>query len=135
MKHTLKIPGLELLRTVGRGAYGQVWLAQTVDGTFRAVKIVSRSDFDDPRPFEREAQALERCAIITRSTPELLPILRYALSADGEYLYYVMELADDLEKGRAIDPVSYQPCSLRSLLRRDKRLPLSDCLALARASA
>lgn len=135
MKPPPLIPGLEFLRPVGRGAYGQVWLVRSDDGKFHAVKIVSRSDFDDPRPFEREAQALERCANLTRSTPELLPILRHALSADGECLYYEMALADDLENGRAIDPVTYQPCSLRLVLRRDKRLPLSGCLALARSAA
>ena len=32
----------ELLRCIGRGSYGDVWLARTVMGEYRAVKIVYR---------------------------------------------------------------------------------------------
>ena len=35
-----RIPYHELLHRVGRGAYGEVWLARGVTGSFRAVKIV-----------------------------------------------------------------------------------------------
>jgi hypothetical protein len=34
------IPDHELLRRIGGGSYGEVWLARSVMGTFRAVKIV-----------------------------------------------------------------------------------------------
>ena len=44
----------ELLRCIGHGSYGDVWLARNVLGQFRAVKIIYRSRFSDPRPFERE---------------------------------------------------------------------------------
>src|SRR3954453_9733585 len=33
----LIIPDHELLRVIGRGAYGEIWLARTVTGAFRAV--------------------------------------------------------------------------------------------------
>ena len=45
-----QIPDHELLRRVGEGAYGEVWLARNVMGTYRAVKIVYRRSFSDERP-------------------------------------------------------------------------------------
>ena len=42
-----RIPDYDLLRCIGRGAYGDVWLAKTVMGTYRAVKIVYRKTFKD----------------------------------------------------------------------------------------
>ena len=55
------IPDHELLRRIGVGAYGEVWLARTVLGEWRAVKIVRRDAFgDDPRPFEREFEGIRR---------------------------------------------------------------------------
>ena len=41
------IPDHQLLRCVGSGSYGEVWLARSVVGTFRAVKIVFRKAFRD----------------------------------------------------------------------------------------
>ena len=39
------IPDHELLRCIGEGSYGQVWLARNVMGEARAVKIVCRAKF------------------------------------------------------------------------------------------
>jgi hypothetical protein len=43
------IPDHELLRLIGRGSYGEVWLARNIMGTQRAVKIVYRTALR-PRP-------------------------------------------------------------------------------------
>ena len=48
------IPDYTLLRPVGRGAYGEVWLARSVTGVHRAVKIIRRASFTEDRPFDRE---------------------------------------------------------------------------------
>jgi hypothetical protein len=48
------IPDHELLRVIGRGAYGEIWLPRTVTGAFRAVKAVYRSTFESERTFLRE---------------------------------------------------------------------------------
>ncbi len=34
-----------MLRLIGKGSYGEVWLARSVTGAMRAVKVVQRSDF------------------------------------------------------------------------------------------
>jgi hypothetical protein len=39
---SIKIPDHELLRVIGRGSYGEVWLARNIMGTYRAVKIIRR---------------------------------------------------------------------------------------------
>ena len=45
------IPDHELLCLIGRGAYGEVWLARNAIGTLRAVKIVHRQSFGRSRAF------------------------------------------------------------------------------------
>ena len=45
------IPDYALLRAIGSGAYGEVWLARSIMGTYRAVKIIYRQTFDHDRPF------------------------------------------------------------------------------------
>ena len=37
------IPDHEMLRVIGRGAYGEIWLARSLTGALRAVKVVYRS--------------------------------------------------------------------------------------------
>jgi hypothetical protein len=54
------IPDHELLRRIGGGSYGEVWLARNVVGTFRAVKIVHRHSFDHDRPYEREYAGIQK---------------------------------------------------------------------------
>ena len=87
------VPDHELLRCIGRGAYGAVWLARNVMGTLRAVKIVHREDFARDRPFTREYEGLLNYEPISRSHPNLMQILH--VGRRDSYFYYVTELADD----------------------------------------
>src|SRR4029434_6168388 len=61
------IPDHELLRCIGRGSYGEVWLARNVMGTFRAVKVVYRASFEHDRPFEREFEGIQKFEPISRT--------------------------------------------------------------------
>ena len=38
-----------LVRRIGKGAYGEVWLGQNAIGGLRAVKVIKRSTFPDER--------------------------------------------------------------------------------------
>ncbi|MBI3414440.1 MAG: protein kinase [Verrucomicrobia bacterium] len=90
-----QVPDHALIRCIGVGAYGEVWLARTVLGEFRAVKIVRRDVFgDDPRPFEREFAGIRRYEPISRSDPSQVAILHVGRAPDDSHFYYVMELAD-----------------------------------------
>src|SRR5438093_1577028 len=122
------IPDHELLRVIGRGAYGEIWLARTVTGAFRAVKIVYRSTFESERAFLREFEGMSAFEPISRAHAGFMNILHVGRTAD--YLYYSMELADDHLAGRRIDVVSYEPRTLKTDLARQKRLSADESIRL-----
>lgn len=120
----------ETLRMIGRGAYGEVWMARSVTGALRAVKVVWREDYDHAESFEREFEAIKHYEPVSRKHPGLVPILQVGRSDEQGFYYYVMELADDLERGRDIQPESYKPHILGLQMRRQKRLKAAQCLQL-----
>src|SRR2546426_4357628 len=61
------IPEHQLLRCIGRGSYGEVWLARNIMGTYRAVKVVYRKNFENERPYEREFAGIQKFEPISRS--------------------------------------------------------------------
>src|SRR5437016_3755523 len=69
------IPDHQLLRCIGRGSYGEVWLARNVLGDYRAVKIVYREKFADDRPFEREFEGIRNFEPISRTHESQVDIL------------------------------------------------------------
>ncbi|MHB8524013.1 MAG: protein kinase domain-containing protein [Limisphaerales bacterium] len=105
-KPTPRVPDHELLRCIGRGSYGEVWLARSVVGTLRAIKIVYRSSFEDNRPFEREFSGMQKFEPLSRSNDGLVQVLQIGRNDAEGYFYYVMELADD---GSVEPPTSALP--------------------------
>jgi serine/threonine protein kinase len=88
------IPEHELLRAIASGSYGEVWLARSALGAFRAVKIVRRSTFDHDRPFEREFAGIKAFEPISRGHENLIDLLQVGRNEQEGHFYYVMELAD-----------------------------------------
>src|SRR5207244_5757627 len=88
------IPDHKLLRPIGRGAYGEVWLARNVMGALRAVKIIQRAQFESDRPYEREFAGIQRFEPVSRSSGGLVHVLHVGRNNADGYFYYVMELAD-----------------------------------------
>ncbi|MBU6400313.1 MAG: serine/threonine protein kinase, partial [Verrucomicrobia bacterium] len=125
------IPDHRLLRRIGAGSYGSVWLAQTIMGAYRAVKVVHRGDFEDDRPFEREFRGIQKFEPISRQHDSQVDILHVGRTADG--FYYVMEVADDERSGQRIDPAHYTPRTLASELKQRGRLPFADCVQIGLA--
>jgi len=122
------IPDHDLVRCIGQGAYGEVWLARSILGTFRAAKIVRRVRFDHDRPFERELAGIRRFEPVSRTHPGLVAILHVGGDATGACFHYIMEVADDVQTGIQINPNEYRPRTLASELRVRGRLPLQECL-------
>ena len=120
------IPDYELLRCVGRGAYGEVWLARDVLGGFRAVKVVRRIAFDDQGPYEREFHGLQRFSPISRQHPGLVPVLHVGLQREAGFFYYAMEAADDEQAGTRIDPEKYVPRTLARDMRKGASLTAAE---------
>src|SRR5262245_16620805 len=70
-----RVPAHELLRRIGRGAYGEVWLARAITGALRAVKVVYRASFDHDRPFEREFEGILKFEPVSRTLDSQVDIL------------------------------------------------------------
>ncbi len=122
------IPDYTLIKRIGSGAYGEVWLAQSVTGAYRAVKIVWREDFELTRTFHREFLGIQQFEPISRGHPCMVHILHVGWNEDRGFYYCVMELADDAEEGPNFQSVTtYVPRTLGTDMKRHGRLDLVFC--------
>src|SRR3989440_1164675 len=123
-----RIPDHQLLRCIGRGSYGEVGLARSVLGEYRAVKVVYRKNFEHERPYEREFQGIQKSEPISRTDESQIDVLHVGRDDQAGYFYYVMELADDASQAgskagdlpaeksapaSALDPLRYIPRTLK----------------------
>jgi WD40 repeat protein len=125
-----RITDHELLRCIGRGSYGEVWLARNVMGTYRAVKVVYRQTFSDAKPYEREFHGMEKFEPVSRSHDGLVDILQVGRNDADGYYYYVMELGDDQFSGQTINPETYEPKTLGREVVEKGRLSFDECLQI-----
>src|SRR5690349_7246241 len=124
------VPDHELIQRIGRGSYGEVWLARNLMGMYRAVKLVYRKSFGHQRPFERELAGIKKFEPISRSHESFVDILHVGQNEKGGYFYYIMELGDDLTTGQNINPRFYVPKTLAKEVASRGRLPLNECVQL-----
>lgn len=126
----MQIPEFEILGQIGGGSYGEVFLARSVTGSLRAVKVVRREDFERERTFEREFEGIQRYEKVSQNHPGLVDVLHVGRNNDEGYYYYVMELADDVESGHEIDVDDYRPRTLSSDLRQHRLRSVEECIAV-----
>ena len=126
------IPDHELLRSIGVGAFGEVWLARSLTGAYRAVKIVRRDSLHG-EGFEREFRGIQRFEPISRAHPNLVNILHVGENRAAGHFFYVMELADDAAPTaeQVLDPATYEPMTVQSKLQQRGGLPFDECLEIA----
>ncbi|MGH8018791.1 MAG: WD40 repeat domain-containing serine/threonine protein kinase, partial [Opitutaceae bacterium] len=130
MQSAPHIADLTLLRRIGRGSYGEVWIARTLTGVYRAVKIVHRARFEDDRPFLRELDGITRFQRSAGRQTRQLALMHVGRDDANGFFYYVMELADDVARGTDIDPDTYEPYTLKSLREREVLLPAVETVRL-----
>jgi serine/threonine protein kinase len=146
------VPDYALLRKIGVGSYGEVWLARGATGSLRAVKIVRRSSFEEDRPYEREFAGLKSFELVSHARENQLNILHVGRNENARFFYYVMELADDARTPTSPTPTptpapdvpneiiqvdSYCPRTLKQVLCESGPLSVSACvqIGLSLASA
>jgi TolB-like protein/Flp pilus assembly protein TadD len=124
------IPDFELLRPIGRGSYGEVWLARNILGTYRAVKIIKRKAFRDEEAFEREFSGLQQFEPVSREHDGFVAILHVSRNRAQGFFYYVMELADNDCNVDRLEPEKYVPKTLSNELARCGRLSVEQAAQL-----
>jgi CHASE2 domain-containing sensor protein len=117
-KPPLFVPDHAMVRLVGRGAYGEVWLARNAIGAFHVVKVVARRGFPSDEPYEREFRGIQKFMPISRSHPGFVHILHVGRNDDEKFFYCVMEAGDDRETGQRINPETYRPKTLATEIDR-----------------
>src|SRR5947209_1672760 len=121
-----RISDYELLRIIGRGSYGEIWLSRGMTGALRAVKVVHRSRFESERAFNREFSGMSAFEPISRAHDGFVDILHVGRNDAEGFFYYVMELADDETTGPDIDITRYSPKTLKA----SAPLPANECIRL-----
>jgi serine/threonine protein kinase len=117
------VPDYDLIRPIGKGAFGQVWLAKNrTTGHLCAVKLISLERSRTTDLAGREITSITRLEENFRSQhPNLLCIHHVGKTAD--HLFYVMDLADDVSGDLACPGTSYQPATLQSRLQSGPMTP------------
>src|SRR5216117_1935184 len=146
------IPDHEIIARIGGGSYGEVWLARSITGALRAVKVVWRCHFSSERPYEREFHGIVKFEPISRSHPGVVNVLHVGRDDAAGCFFYVMELADDsteqvgkwesekvgidasanLSPAHSLtcSPASYSPRTLSSDLKSRGRLAITEAVTL-----
>lgn len=125
----VNIPEYELLQYIDRGSYGEVWLAKSVTGRYRAVKVVYRKSFEHDRPYEREFEGIQKFEKISGHAG-LVNVLHVGRDYKAGYFYYVMELGDDQTTAQEINPHTYRAKTLGSEISRQRKLSVDKCVTL-----
>lgn len=108
---TADIPDFVLIRPIGEGGFGQVWLATNqATGQLRAVKLIPLDVSDRVDPAGRELMSLIRLERVAQQRHPHLTTIHH-VGRTPQHLFYVMDLADDLSGGplRLTPPISRLP--------------------------
>ena len=119
-----------LVREIGHGAYGVVYLAVGTDGKRDAVKVCRRDEIGEER-YARELRGARLYSAIPRTTGL---VWMKELVEEPWGFYSVMDLADHEFDGEFSED-TYRPKTLASMLGGVKALPIDESVKLGIALA
>jgi len=125
------IPSFELHRRIGRGRFGEVWLAtERATGIHRAVKIIPKSVASATSVHATELNGIIHYLEAAKDNPNLLQI--FDVAEAHQHVYMVMELADDLRGVPSWSIGDYQPKTLAGVIEAHQhgRIPPDEALAI-----
>ncbi len=133
-KQPPQVSDFDLIRVIGEGGFGRVWLAKSqTTGRLRAVKVIplhGPAGAAGADPAGREICSITRLeANLGRQHPNLLNI--HHVGKTPQHLFYVMDLADDVAGGPGRADADYRPSSLQRRLDGE-RLSAHECLQYTR---
>ena len=131
----VSVPEHEMIRRIGGGGSGEVWLARNTLGAYRAVKIVRFREAGRRQISKSEFAGILRFEPVSRLHDGLVDILQVGGGEQAGYFYYVMELADGVDTGQAFHAETYLPRTLAQDIRQRGRLPVGECIRLGAAIA
>ncbi len=126
-----QVPDFDLIRPIGEGGFGQVWLATNrATGHLRAVKVIPLERSGTTDPAGREITSITRLEErVHTHHPNLLDIQH--VGKTPQHLFYVMEPADDASGSPASSDGAYRPATLETRLEAGLLKP-EQCLQYAR---
>jgi eukaryotic-like serine/threonine-protein kinase len=126
-----EVPDLDLLRCVGRGGFGEVWLAvNRTTGRLRAVKLIALHGGAATDLAGREIVSLKYLeSQVGMQHPNLLGI--HHVGKTATHLFYIMDPADDASGQAASSDPGYRPATLAQRLEAGP-LPAAECLCCTR---
>ena len=121
-----EVPGFDLVRPIGKGGFGEVWLATNhATGRLRAVKVIAAARPGTVGMAAREVTSIIRLeANLRRQHPNLVNI--HHVGECPGHIFFVMDLADDLTGTPGSADPSYRPATLQSRLQAGP-LPPEEC--------
>lgn len=123
MKTGDSINGYKLLKSCGRGAFGEVFLADSFMGNKVALKVIKLEGMNA----DRELQALRD---YNKCCPNEFLMTIFHADQKDDYFFYTMELADNLNKDEDNDE-SYIADTLQKRLERNGPFSVKETTDLA----
>ena len=111
-----KINDYELIRVIGRGSFGEVWIALDATGSACALKVIYKGESNEEK-FWKEFDGVTKYLPVSRSNLGLVTILHVGKDPKKSFYYYTMELADNANKNTGKKWENYRPKTLSSIIK------------------